>query len=351
MARRNVDLTSLSFLDVLTSALGAVIFLFIVVPKLPDSPNPTSPQVQLNESSTVSADSLSMSNSMHYPLQKEALVANLSSALFYTRSGNPMTLLINDNPMAAVNYSFSQSALNQSGNYFTKSRPYQAPFAYQKGQNVPNVTSAFNKQGKDTILKKTNETAIPFLTVSNNQKAEQILPSIAQQPQKPLKINPDLTENMEKGERNIRRPSNPCRVAFEINWDNAANNVDLFVFKGEQFVCGRNGNRSNPTIGDWDSGKSRNRIFNNDLRTTQEAVRQFNTIIAGEYRIFAQFKETTKPDSISTVKLNGLIYTKNENGVEKSSTFNTMVSLNPKVKQVIGSVTINPDGTFVFNKL
>ncbi|NJN32960.1 MAG: hypothetical protein HC817_00575 [Saprospiraceae bacterium] len=41
MARRNVDLTSLSFLDVLTSALGSVIFLFIVVPKLPDSPNPT----------------------------------------------------------------------------------------------------------------------------------------------------------------------------------------------------------------------------------------------------------------------------------------------------------------------
>ncbi|NJN32958.1 MAG: hypothetical protein HC817_00565 [Saprospiraceae bacterium] len=276
---------------------------------------------------------------------------HLSTALFYPRSGNPMALVINDNPMAVINYPLAKGSFTQSGNYFTKSRPYQAPYAYEKGQNVPNSTTALNKNGGASILEKTNETAISVLPIGNNQKAEPILQSIAQQLEKPLKINPDLPENSEKGELNIRRPSNPCQVAFEINWDNAANNVDLFVYRGTQFVCGRNGNRSNPAIGDWDSGKSRNRLINNDLRTNQEAVRQFKNIVAGEYRIFAQFKETTKPDSISSVRLNGLIYTKNEKGVEKSTTFNTVVSLNPKVKQVIGSVTIQPDGTFFFNKL
>jgi hypothetical protein len=100
-------------------------------------------------------------------------------------------------------------------------------------------------------------------------------------------------------------------------------------------------------IGEWDSGKSRNRLFGNDLRTNQEAVRQFDEIIPGEYEVYAEFKDSA--DEEEAIVISGLIYTKNEQGEERGESFSKRLSLGGE-RVLIGRLVIEENGSYVFSK-
>jgi len=140
-------------------------------------------------------------------------------------------------------------------------------------------------------------------------------------------------------------PSVPCAVSFEINWPSKDDNIDLFVCKGRDCVYG--GNKREKLIGSWDSGKSRNRIFGNDLRTNQEAVRQFDKIIPGEYKVYAQLKNSKRESKSVMVK--GLVYTKNEKNEQQGESFIKKIPASQNRTQ-IATITIKADGSYKIKK-
>jgi hypothetical protein len=344
MSRRKTDSMNLSFLDVLTSGLGAIIFLFIIIPKgsdtvqtpvevqaelymdsisgsiwgMPDRPQKVYKKgdtltIVLSDFKTLDTILNKDNNKLEGTINQQLLatIENLSREAA-TRKSNPMNNSLLNTPSVNVQIYDKRNSLDDS-NY--TNRTYIRP---KTMVNQPIVYS--NVSPKRDILLDSNL----FLTQKDNK-------------------NGTLPEA-----KNVIRPANPCKVAFEIKWQNITDNVDLYVYKGNQFVCGKGGLRANKNIGEWDSGKSRNRLFGNDLRTNQEAVRQFAGIVPGEYKIFAQFKETLKPDSVQSINLTGLVYTNNEKGEEKSKAFNTSIPLSKKEKMFIGTVNLNADGTINF---
>jgi type IV secretory pathway VirB10-like protein len=140
-------------------------------------------------------------------------------------------------------------------------------------------------------------------------------------------------------------PSVPCNVSIEINWASKDDNIDLFVCKGSSCVYG--GRKKDKNIGQWDSGKSRNRLFGNDLRTTQEAVRQFDDIIPGEYKIYAQFKESKSTKK--TVVINGLIYTKDDKNNERGEAFTKLLRIGEE-RTLVGTIVLQKNGLYHFKK-
>ena len=133
----------------------------------------------------------------------------------------------------------------------------------------------------------------------------------------------------------------PCNVSFEINWASINDNVDIFVCKGNDCVYG--GRKRDRDIGQWDSGKSRNRLFGNDLRTNQEAVRQFGDIVPGQYKIYAQLKDSKT--NKSSVTINGLIYTKNAAKQERGESL-TYKLQQGKSRSLIATIELKKDGNY-----
>ncbi|MCB0572638.1 MAG: hypothetical protein KDC66_22880, partial [Phaeodactylibacter sp.] len=72
-------------------------------------------------------------------------------------------------------------------------------------------------------------------------------------------------------------------------------------------------------------------------------VRQFGAIIPGEYKLYAQFKESAKKNTSVTVT--GLVYTKNNQGEERGDAFSKEVKLSDN-RVLLGTVRLKADGTF-----
>lgn len=262
--KRIIDLFNISFLDLLSGALGAVIFLFIIVPKGEGMGPTDEPQLAI----------------VFDTIQKH-FYGKLPDSLHYKRVGDSLlTVLVEFDKMPGL-----------------EDCPPQVKCPEVPKQKTPQTTK---------------------------QPAQKSTPST-----KPPKYRGSM-------------PDVPCVFSIELNWDDPADNVDLFVCKDNDCVFG--GRRFRNFIGYWDSGKSRSSIFGGDLRTSQEAVRQFDALIPGEYTIFAQYKEALTPKSNLPVR--GLVYTKNNEGDERGREFNFTLSVNPRDRTRIGRLVVNTDGSF-----
>lgn len=275
MTRRNVQLFNLSLLDLLTSALGAVIFLFIITPKGGAPPT-------LRSQIGIYIDTIQ--NQVFGPIHGQ-INNNIGDTIY------------------AVLVDYQSKEKEKKGSKPAPEKQAAPPRVMT--EEVPKPTPAPEKEVKKEI--------------------EPVTPKI----------------NSYKGDA----PSVPCKVSFEIFWASKENNIDLFVCKDGRCVYGSR--KKDRSIGDWDSGKSRNRIFGNDLRTNQEAVRQFDEIIAGDYEIYALFKDSQKNET--SVTINGLIYTKNDDDQEQGQAFSQRLDLT-KDRMLIGKVILQKNGTFTFTK-
>lgn len=259
--KRNIDLFNISFLDLLSGALGAVIFLFIIVPKGEGKGPADEPQLAI----------------VFDTIQKK-FYGKLPDSLNYKRVGDSLLTVVIE---------------------FDK---------------MPGLEPQPPKETKPTPTRK------PVATPAEPKST-------------PTNRPPTYKGSM---------PDVPCVFSIELKWDDPADNVDLFVCKDNDCVFG--GRRYRNFIGYWDSGKARSSIFGGDLRTSQEAVRQFDAIIPGEYIIFAQYKEALSPKS--NLPIRGLVYTKNPDGDERGKAFNFSLNVDPKNRTRVGRLIVNTDGSF-----
>ncbi len=297
MSRRTNQLFSLSLLDLLTSALGAIIFLFIITPKGGES----AAKVQ--------------QAAVYFDTTQMKIHGILPDSLLAKASGDSLLVILVDHKK------LPNPADMLKGKYvYDEPRPKPQPVSKEKKVNKPPTktpakTPPRKKEPKPTPPKKP-------------------VPEPKPVPKKPEKPAPPVY----RGDA----PSVPANVSFEIKWASREENVDLYVCKGNSCVYG--GNKKDNKVGHWDSGKSRNKLFGNDLRTSLEAVRQFDGIIPGEYKIYADFKESKKNSKKVYVK--GLVYTKNAQNQERGENFAKQLILG-KGRTLIATVILKKDGTYI----
>ncbi len=284
MARnREPQIFNISFLDVICGALGAVIFLFIAVPKGGSSP---SKRQQVT---------------MSYDTVHQQLFATISDSLQNKRPGDTLLVVLAD---------------------------YREVPGLAECPQCPDCP-------KDSQTAENNiATAVRSVSKTDLPKPDSARKTVPETPPKP--------EELKKSKYLGDPPGVPCKVSFEISWNDIGDNVDLFVCKNNKCVSG--GAREIRDIGQWDSGKAKTKFFGSDLRTTQEAVRQFEKIIPGEYKLYARFKESVKNNT--SVSIRGLVYSRNDAGEEKGEPFSAALTLNAPERTLIGTVTLTENGEF-----
>lgn len=282
---------NLSFLDILSGALGAVLFLFIVVPKGGESPKS---YVQLN----LTMDTLS-----------GKFFGEIPDTLQEKSAGDSLLVLITD---------FQR--MPEMKDCPPQKKCPDCPKCPKVNKLIVNKPSTKKEPTQLAALKPLEE---PKLKAKESP-------------------TPATTASKYKGDL----PSVPCKLSVEVKWVDIKNNVDLFVCKDGNCVYGAR--RRNSAIGFWDSGKSKTSIFGGDLRTTQEAVRQFDTIIEGEYNIYAQFKATE--NDINSLLIDALVYTKSEDGQDKGETFSVELPFNKNERTLLGKMVVQSDGSFTLSK-
>ena len=295
MSRRKAELFNLSFLDLLTSALGAVIFLFIITPK------GGAPAAEVQQAAVyIDTSQMKIFGSLHDSLRNK----RVGDTLF------------------AVLVDYKNMPEEEKRQAYTPPPPEPEPVKISRPQDSKPAPTPEKPAKEDNV--------------KDVKKPEAEKPKTPADPKQPA---PE--PRTYKGDA----PSVPCLVSFEVSWRSAEDNVDLYVCKGGDCVYG--GRKKDNNIGQWDSGKSRNRLFGNDLRTNQEAVRQFDKIIPGEYKLYAQYKESDK--NRSKLILNGLIYTKGDQNREQGDSFTTTLTLGgPRV--LLGTIVLQENGNFKFIK-
>lgn len=301
MARRQTTLFNLSFLDLLTSALGAIIFLFVITPKGGTS----AAKVQ--------------QTALYIDTTQMKLHGALADSLAGKTIGDTLFAIL-------VDYQDYPKAVKEKPALFAFRNPDPKPIEKPKPNPAPEpAEKPVEVEPKPKPLAKPAE------------KPETVEKPVEKPAPKPTPPKPEPPKYVGDA------PSVPADVSFEVKWTNREDNIDLRICKSGDCVYG--GRKKDRDIGNWDSGKSRNRLFGNDLRTTQEAVRQFDGILPGTYDVYVHYKDT---DSGKTsVRIQGLIYTKNTKGQERGESFSKIISLSDD-PILVGVVNLKADGSYTF---
>ena len=301
--RRENSPFNLSLLDLLTAALGAVIFLFVITPK-------GGATAAKHQQAAIYFDTASMR--IHGTLPDSLLAHRPGDTLFAMLVDFRKDPKIQDKPVEKP-----QPPAEPEVRIVYKERP--APISGPDPKPSPRPAPEPPKPAPA----KSDVAQTPTTTPA---------PKPAEEPRPEPK-----SEDSYRGDM----PSVPAVLSFELKWADAADNVDLYVCRGNDCVFGNR--RKDNTIGNWDSGKARNRLFGNDLRTNQEAVRQFDKLIPGTYTIYAMFKESER--GRKSVAVETLVFTKDAQGKPRGQTFRHTLPLSDDRTRLV-TVLINPDGTF-----
>ena len=291
--RRESSPFNLSLLDLLTAALGAVIFLFVITPKGGASASKYQQAAIFFDTATMQIHGV-LPDSLRDKRRGDTLFAMLVDyrAVKGPDVGGLEAELAAQRSRAAQAVAAAKEAEADRQAALAASR--DAKTASERARAEKQLAEAERKQAeadRRAAEAKAQQQAQALAAARANQQSTPA--PLTKQPNNPPTKQPTTpTEQPYRG----TLPSVPARVSFELKWANAADNVDLFVCQGNDCVFGNN--KRDKNIGDWDSGKSRNRLFGNDLRTNQEAVRQFDRINPGTYTVYAVFKESDKGTAV-----------------------------------------------------
>lgn len=282
MKNRNVEFFNLSFLDLLSGALAAVIFLFIIVPK---------------GEITIHDDPVTVI----YDTIQNRLYADIPEDFPSKGTGDTVLAIIGN--LEGVKIAEEDE------------EQLETPEGITQRPRSPREKTKKQTQSKEEV--------------KEDEPTEKIAAT-------PVTVKP--------AELKGSRPNVPCVLSIEVKWANKKDNVDLYVCKDDVCVYGRT--RYRPNIGSWDSGKSKTRLFGADLRTNQEAVRQFDSIIPGTYDIRVQFKESS--DSKPDIPIRLQVYTKNEDGTERGDEHYFKLKLDPYNQTRVARLIVGPNGEIEF---
>ena len=310
---------NLSLLDLLTAALGAVIFLFVITPK-----------GGVGAASTQQAGIFFDTTAMQ-------LHGTIPDSLLSKRAGDTLfAMLVDFKPVPGEDARALAAELAEQRRRAAaaEAERRRALLASEDAEAQRRRAEAARRAAEERARKAAAK-AQPIASAPT--PAPKPKPAPTPSKPKPTKAPTPARDDTYRG----TPPSVPARVSFELKWADKNDNVDLFVCQGNNCVYG-NRKRDN-AIGQWDSGKSRNRIFGNDLRTNQEAVRQFDRLLPGTYTVYGMFKESDA--GRTSVKVNGLVYTKDAKGKPRGKTYSKTLKISDSRSRLI-TVEIKPDGTF-----
>ena len=313
---------NLSLLDLLTAALGAIIFLFIITPKG-------------GEGAAVAQQA-----SIYFDTTTMQIHGRLPDSLIGKTSGNTLfAMLVDYRAINGPDVGGLEAELAAQRRRAAEAEAAQAAAlaASQEARSASERADAARRLAEAKAAKAKADARIAAA------KANPVSKPVASTP-KPPKTTPSQPAVKPAPEQPAYRgtpPSVPARLSCELNWADKNDNVDLFVCQGNNCVYGNR--KRDSKIGNWDSGKSRNRLFGNDLRTNQEAVRQFDDILPGTYTIYGMFKESARKKT--SVAVNGLIYTKDAKGKPRGETYKRTIKLAETRTRLI-TVVVKADGTF-----
>jgi len=313
---------NLSLLDLLTAALGAIIFLFIITPKG-------------GEGAAVAQQA-----SIYFDTTTMQIHGRLPDSLIGKSSGDTLFAMLVD--YRAVNGPDvggleAELAAQRRRAAEAEAARQAALEASQRAHSASERANAARRLAEANAAKAKADARLAAA------KAKPVAKPIAAAPKPAVKTPPKPAVKVKTEQPTYRGtpPSVPARLSFELNWADKNDNVDLFVCQGNNCVFGNR--KRDSKIGTWDSGKSRNRLFGNDLRTNQEAVRQFDDIEPGTYTLYGMFKESDAKRT--SVAVNGLIYTKDAKGKPRGETFKRTIKLAETRTRLI-TVVVKADGSF-----
>src|SRR5690625_4122059 len=291
--RKDIEVFNISFLDLLSGALGAVIFLFIVVPKGGGESPALQPQL-----------------SVSYDTVQGRFFGEIPDSL--------MGKFIGDSLMAVIVDFKNMPGIDAR----TTPRPTPTP----RRTPIAKTPESEKEKSIEKIADRIPAERIPSREISPPS------PRTSTASRQPTK---NYSGPM---------PSVPCSFSVELKWEEAKDNVDLFLCKDGDCVFG--GRRFREAIGYWDSGKSRTSIFGGDLRTSQEAVRQFEKIIPGEYVILAQYKDSPEPKD--RLPIEGLVDANSPEKGESGERFHFTLPRNERERTRSGTLNVEADGSHRF---
>ncbi len=313
---------NLSLLDLLTAALGAIIFLFIITPKGGQG-------AAVAQQASIYFDTATMQIHGRLP---DSLIGKTSGDTLFAmlvdyRAINGPDVGGLEAELAAERRRAAEAEAARQAAILASEKAQSASERAEAARRLAEANAAKAKADARVAASKAKPTSKPVASVPTPKKPVPAPPAA-----KPVPVQPTYRGTP---------PSVPARLSFELNWADKNDNVDLFVCQGNNCVFGNR--KRDSKIGNWDSGKSRNRLFGNDLRTNQEAVRQFDDILPGTYTIYAMFKESGSKKT--SVAVNGLIYTKDAKGKPRGETYKRTLKLAETRTRLI-TVVVKADGTF-----
>ena len=325
--RRESSPFNLSLLDLLTAALGAVIFLFVITPK-------GGAGAATRQQASIFFDTATMQ-----------IHGTLPDSLLTKRSGDTLfAMLVDYRPTGRPDAEALAAELAEQRRRASEAEAAARAAAAEREAALAASRAAGNAAERAEAQRKLAEAQRKAAEANRRLAEARPTPQSAPQPTqdpKPPTLTPTPAPPRPDEPYRGTMPSVPAAVSFELKWADAADNVDLYVCQGNNCVFGNR--KRDDAIGAWDSGKSRNRLFGNDLRTNMEAVRQFDQITPGTYTLYAVFKESEKGSA--SVNVETLIYTKDAQGKPRGKTLTQRLSLGPD-RVRLATVTIDPDGTF-----
>ena len=339
--RRASSPFNLSLLDLLTAALGAVIFLFVITPKGGASASRFQQASLFFDTSTMQIHGV-LPDSLMGKRQGDTLFAMLVDykAVDGPDVGGLQAELAAERRRAAAAERARRAASEDAAAAEREIAAAQAAraAAVAASRNAKSAAEKARAERQLAEAKRKRAEADRHAAEAERKRAEAIAAAAKPTPSEPM---PAAPRSEPPTPYRGTLPSVPARLSFEMKWADAADNVDLYVCQGNTCVYGNN--KRERSIGSWDSGKSRNRLFGNDLRTNQEAVRQFDELMPGTYTLYANFKESD--EGRASVEVSTLIYTKDDAGKPRGQTLTNTLELSG-TRSRIATVTVRADGSF-----
>lgn len=319
--RRTTSPFSLSLLDLLTSALGAVILLFVIVPK-------GGVGAATAQQAAVFFDTTTMQ--IHGVLPDSLTAKRAGDTLF--------ALLVDYRAVDGPDVGGLEAQLAAERRRVAEAEAARRR-ALAEAEQASTATERAEAARRAAEAKARAEAAAASAAEARAERLAEAKPSKI--PSRPTPSTPAPATRKPQPAYTGTLPSVPAAVSFELTWASKSDNVDLFVCQGNTCVYGER--KRDKDIGQWDSGKSRNRLFGNDLRTNQEAVRQFDGVLPGTYTVYARLKESGS--NRGSTKVDGLVYTKGPDGVPRGHTYTKTLKLGEPRTRLI-TVTLRSDGSF-----
>ncbi|MBK9254531.1 MAG: hypothetical protein IPM42_03480 [Saprospiraceae bacterium] len=284
---KEIDIANVSFIDLLAGALGAIMLLFVIVPKVSFSDLEKIESYEQVLQEKMSLDSIIQSLESIVPKEDYQALVDKSASL-------QQSIGQLQNEIQRIQSAY----VRQKDQYESLAKEYEANkqelMEFRKKAIDPKEFATL--QNKLLELKRENKSLDELrqkLEVKLTEKPQPAAPIETPKVEEPVKQI--VTDQAPDAVVNISFP-----LAVVLEWANPKDKVRLYMRqKGTNSWCFYQTKRQRAPFGRW------NKDIQKLSNKTSEAITQDNELVPGEYEIYAQPTKSTSPDGM--VEISGYI--------------------------------------------